>query len=128
MSKPVLKASKLAKTYGVGINAVEVLKAVDLELSPAEKVVIVGSSGSGKSTLLHLLGGLDTASAGEVELAGQLLNRMSPKELDQIRNERLGFVYPLPKAAKHTRSPSLIIPFSQASHKAIGIDAAVVFP
>ena len=80
MSKPVLKASQLAKTYGLGINAVEVLKAVDLELSPAEKVAIVGSSGSGKSTLLHLLGGLDTASAGEVELAGQLLNRMSPKE------------------------------------------------
>ena len=93
MSKPVLKASQLAKTYGTGVNAVEVLKSVDLELSPAEKVAIVGSSGSGKSTLLHLLGGLDAASAGEVELAGQLLNRMSPKELDRIRNQHLGFVY-----------------------------------
>jgi lipoprotein-releasing system ATP-binding protein len=93
MSKPVLKASYLAKTYGAGVNAVEVLKSVDLELSPAEKVAIVGSSGSGKSTLLHLLGGLDTASAGEVELAGQLLNRMSAKELDRIRNQHLGFVY-----------------------------------
>lgn len=93
MSKPVLKASHLAKTYGVGVNAVEVLKSVDLELSPAEKVAIVGSSGSGKSTLLHLLGGLDTASAGEVELVGQLLNQMSSKELDQIRNRHLGFVY-----------------------------------
>ncbi|MEY2624047.1 MAG: hypothetical protein RLZZ101_1282 [Pseudomonadota bacterium] len=93
MSKPVLKASHLAKTYGAGVNAVEVLKSVDLELSPAEKVAIVGSSGSGKSTLLHLLGGLDTASAGEVELAGELLNRMSAKELDRIRNQHLGFVY-----------------------------------
>lgn len=81
MSKPVLKASQLAKTYGTGVNAVEVLKSVDLELSPAEKVAIVGSSGSGKSTLLHLLGGLDAASAGEVELAGQLLNRMSRRSL-----------------------------------------------
>ncbi|MEY2796909.1 MAG: hypothetical protein RLZZ119_390, partial [Pseudomonadota bacterium] len=93
MSKPILKASHLAKTYGAGVNAVEVLKSVDLELSPAEKGAIVGSSGSGKSTLLHLLGGLDTASAGEVELAGQLLNRMSAKELDRIRNQHLGFVY-----------------------------------
>jgi lipoprotein-releasing system ATP-binding protein len=93
MSRPVLKASHLAKTYGVGINAIEVLKSVDLELGPAEKVAIVGSSGSGKSTLLHLLGGLDTASAGEVELGGQLLNRMSPQELDRIRNRHLGFVY-----------------------------------
>ncbi len=93
MSKPVLKATHLAKTYGIGINAVEVLKSVDLELSPAEKVAIVGSSGSGKSTLLHLLGGLDTVSSGEVELSGQLLNYMKPKELDQIRNQHLGFVY-----------------------------------
>lgn len=93
MSKPVLKATHLAKTYGVGVNAVEVLKSVNLELSPAEKVAIVGSSGSGKSTLLHLLGGLDTASAGEVHLAGQLLNRMSSKEVDRIRNQHLGFVY-----------------------------------
>ena len=47
MSKPVLKASHLAKTYGAGVNAVEVLKSVDLELSPAEKVAIVGSGVSG---------------------------------------------------------------------------------
>lgn len=93
MSKPVLQASHLAKTYGVGVNAVEVLKSVDLELNPAEKVAIVGSSGSGKSTLLHLLGGLDFASAGEVLLAGQSLNRLSSKELDRIRNQHLGFVY-----------------------------------
>ncbi len=67
----ILRASNLAKTYGSGPNAVEVLKSVELELYPAEKVAIVGSSGSGKSTLLHLLGGLDVASSGEVLLAGQ---------------------------------------------------------
>jgi len=89
----ILRASNLAKTYGSGPNAVEVLKSVDLELNPAEKVAIVGSSGSGKSTLLHLLGGLDVASSGEVLLAGQSFNRLGDKELDRLRNHHLGFVY-----------------------------------
>ena len=50
----VLKARGLAKTYGRGPTAVEVLKAIDLDILPSEKLAIVGSSGSGKSTLLHL--------------------------------------------------------------------------
>lgn len=90
---PVLRAHSLAKTYGSGPTAVEVLKSINLELNAAEKVAIVGSSGSGKSTLLHLLGGLDNASAGEVEINGQAINRFSAKELDQLRNLHLGFVY-----------------------------------
>ena len=89
----VLKARGLAKTYGQGPTAVEVLKAIDLDISPSEKVAIVGSSGSGKSTLLHLLGGLDSPSAGSVILAGSNLNGLSVKKLDQLRNHSLGFIY-----------------------------------
>ena len=89
----VLKARGLAKTYGQGPTAVEVLKAIDLDISPSEKVAVVGSSGSGKSTLLHLLGGLDTPSAGSVILAGSNLNNLSVKKLDQLRNHSLGFIY-----------------------------------
>jgi lipoprotein-releasing system ATP-binding protein len=96
MSNPanlVLMARGLAKTYGQGPTAVEVLKAIDLDVTPSEKVAIVGSSGSGKSTLLHLLGGLDSPSAGSVVLAGSNLNQLSVKKLDQLRNQSLGFIY-----------------------------------
>jgi len=89
----VLLANGLAKTYGQGPTAVEVLKAVDLAVSPSEKVAIVGSSGSGKSTLLHLLGGLDTPSAGSVFLNGANINQLSISKLDQLRNQSLGFIY-----------------------------------
>ena len=89
----VLMARGLAKTYGQGPTAVEVLRAIDLDVLPSEKVAIVGSSGSGKSTLLHLLGGLDTPNAGSVILAGSNLNQLSIKKLDQLRNQSLGFIY-----------------------------------
>ena len=89
----VLSASGLAKTYGKGITAVNVLKEVDLQVSASEKVAIVGSSGSGKSTLLHLLGGLDTPSAGTVMLAGENLHKLPVRKLDQLRNQSLGFIY-----------------------------------
>jgi len=89
----VLMARGLAKTYGQDPTGVEVLKAIDLDVTPSEKVAIVGSSGSGKSTLLHLLGGLDTPSAGSVVLAGSNLNQLSVKKLDQLRNQSLGFIY-----------------------------------
>jgi lipoprotein-releasing system ATP-binding protein len=96
MSNPnqtILSASGLAKTYGKGPTAVEVLKEIDLQVSASEKVAIVGSSGSGKSTLLHLLGGLDTPSAGTVMLAGENLRQLSVSKLDRLRNRSLGFIY-----------------------------------
>jgi lipoprotein-releasing system ATP-binding protein len=89
----VINATGLAKTYGKGPTAVEVLKDINLEVAPSEKLAIVGSSGSGKSTLLHLLGGLDTPSAGSVFLMGANLNDLSVAKLDQLRNKSLGFIY-----------------------------------
>ncbi len=89
----IITAKGLAKTYGKGPTAVEVLKDVDLAVNAAEKVAIVGSSGSGKSTLLHLLGGLDTPSAGQVDLVGENINQLSTEKLDRLRNRSLGFIY-----------------------------------
>lgn len=93
LNNVILSASNLAKTYGKGPTAVEVLKSVDLVVQASEKVAIVGSSGSGKSTLLHLLGGLDTPSAGEVILVGENLHKLPLVKLDELRNHSLGFIY-----------------------------------
>ncbi len=89
----VIAARGLCKTYGSGELAVPVLHGVDLDIRAGERVAIIGSSGSGKSTLLHLLGGLDEASAGEVQWLSQPIASLSQTELGRRRNLLLGFVY-----------------------------------
>jgi lipoprotein-releasing system ATP-binding protein len=92
MSVPV-RASDLTKTYRDGSRRVEVLRGIDLSVEPGEMVAIVGPSGSGKSTLLHLLGALDRPDAGEVEIGGQRLEKMSGAALAAFRNRTIGFVF-----------------------------------
>jgi lipoprotein-releasing system ATP-binding protein len=70
-----------------------ILDGVDITVACGEVVAIVGASGAGKSTLLHLLGCLDRPSSGEVLLAGRPVSGRSERELAQIRNENIGFVF-----------------------------------
>ena len=89
----VLRCRDLAKHFTETGNVVEVLNGVDLDVAAGETVAIVGASGSGKSTLLHLLGGLDLPTRGEVEIAGQAINRLGDAERGLLRNRLVGFVY-----------------------------------
>lgn len=93
MSEMVLSCRGLRKVFQQGRVEVPVLLGIDLGIARGERVAIVGASGSGKSTLLHLLGGLDQASAGELEILGQDMRSLSEAERGQLRNRSLGFVY-----------------------------------
>ncbi|MGY6555424.1 MAG: lipoprotein-releasing ABC transporter ATP-binding protein LolD [Wenzhouxiangella sp.] len=90
---PVIACRGLVKTFFQGPAEVKVLTGVDFTVEPGERVAIVGASGVGKSTLLHLLGGLDSPSAGTVTVAGQDMAHAKEKRRAEIRNQYLGFIY-----------------------------------
>ena len=89
----VLHTEGLAKTYAEGKLHTHVFHGLDLTVSAGETVAIVGASGAGKSTLLHLLGGLDTPTAGEVFVSGQRMSALSDAARGALRNKALGFIY-----------------------------------
>ena len=91
---PLVQVRGLTKRYiAPGGHALTVLRDLELSAMPGEMIAIVGASGVGKSTLLHVLGGLDAFDAGEIEIGGQLLHRMSDAERVEFRNQRIGFVF-----------------------------------
>ncbi len=85
----MLQATNIQKCYG----AVQVLKGVSLSVQQGEIVSIVGSSGAGKSTLLHILGTLDKADGGSVQLNQIAIDKLSRKQLAAFRNQHIGFIF-----------------------------------
>jgi putative ABC transport system ATP-binding protein len=83
----------LKKTYPGSIEAVHVLKGINLEIKSGETVALLGRSGSGKSTLLSLLGGLDYPDQGEVWVNGVCLGHLSDKELVKFRATHIGIIF-----------------------------------
>lgn len=89
----VLQAQNVSKIYDMGSTKIEALMGIDIEINKGEFVAIVGKSGSGKSTLMHILGLLDTPTDGEIILNGVNTKGMTEKQLAQVRNEEIGFVF-----------------------------------
>jgi len=93
MSSTLLEVCALCKTYEIGVNRVEVLCGISLELEAATTTALVGASGAGKSTLLHLLGALDRPTSGTVCFRGADIFRQNDRELATFRNRSIGFVF-----------------------------------
>ena len=115
MTEALIRAEHLSKVYGDGDrHRVEVLRDLDLCVTPGEKLVIVGQSGVGKSTLLHVLGALDRPTQGEVWFDGHSLTSMNERDLAAFRNREIGFIFQfhhlLPDftALENTMMPGLI--------------------
>jgi lipoprotein-releasing system ATP-binding protein len=110
----ILTAEGVVRTFEGSKGPIEVLKGVSLDVEGSEVVVILGASGVGKSTLLHILGTLDRADGGRVLIRGKDPKTCSAKELNEMRNRDLGFVfqfhYLLPEfsALENVMMPALV--------------------
>ena len=93
MSDLVIQIVDLTREYLMGVEWVQALKGVSLEITRNEYVAIMGPSGSGKSTMMNMLGCLDTPSSGEYWLNGQEVSRMPDDALARVRNREIGFVF-----------------------------------
>ena len=93
MNNIIVKTTGLKKYYKLGKHRVKALDGVDFSVEEGEFVSIIGKSGSGKSTLLHLIGGLDTPTAGDVCVDNIHLAKMSREELAVFRRRNIGFIF-----------------------------------
>ncbi len=90
---PIIQVRGLEKTYRTARGALTLFHGLDLEIFPGELVAIVGQSGAGKSTLLHILGALDTPTAGTVHCASTNVAGLSQREAAAFRNREIGYVW-----------------------------------
>ncbi|MEE1221155.1 MAG: ABC transporter ATP-binding protein [Bacteroidales bacterium] len=85
----MIQISNLNKYYG----SLQVLKNVELSIASQEIVTLLGASGAGKTTLLNIIGTLDKADSGIVEINGRNISELNEKQLSEFRNKEIGFVY-----------------------------------
>jgi lipoprotein-releasing system ATP-binding protein len=93
VTAPIIQVRNLEKTYKTARGALTLFRGLDLEIEAGEMVAIVGQSGAGKSTLLHILGALDTPSAGTVYCASTNVAALSQREAALFRNREIGYVW-----------------------------------
>jgi len=93
MSKVVLEATGIHKTYQLGKVPLRVLRGADIQVRQGEMLAVTGASGCGKSTLLHILGSLDSPDRGSVLFNSSDVFKLPPRRRDAVRNRDVGFVF-----------------------------------
>jgi putative ABC transport system ATP-binding protein len=123
MSNALVKINSVSKTFHRGSEDIHVLSKLDLDVQDGEFLALMGPSGSGKSTLLNLIGGLDRATSGDVEIGGQSIGRLSDRQLAAWRARHIGFVFqfynllPTLTAERNVELPLLLTHLSKAQRK-----------
>ena len=119
----IVSLRNVVKRYTRGKQTVEVLHGINLDIEGGDFVALMGPSGSGKTTLLNLIGGLDTASAGEVSVAGVRIDSLSGGQLAKWRARHVGFVFqfynllPQLSAERNVELPLLLTSLSAAQRR-----------
>lgn len=93
MTTPILSLRQVTKSIDTGTHRVDILKGVEFEIGRGEFVAIMGASGSGKSTLLGLLAGLDTPTAGSIQVDGEEISGLNEDRMADLRGRKIGFVF-----------------------------------
>ena len=124
MSNEILvRVANVEKTFHRGSEAIQVLKGLDLEVPQGEFLALMGPSGSGKSTLLNLIGGLDRATRGTVQIGPDRIDQMSDRQLAAWRARHVGLVFqfynllPVLTAERNVELPLLLTHLSKSERR-----------
>jgi putative ABC transport system ATP-binding protein len=113
----------LTKTYQRGPEKIDVLHGIDMDIESGDFIALMGPSGSGKTTLLNLIGGLDSPTGGQIDIAGQRIDQMNSGQLAHWRSNNVGFVFqfynlmPMLTAQKNVELPLLLTNLGAAQRK-----------
>jgi putative ABC transport system ATP-binding protein len=119
----VVRLANVRKGFTKGQETISIFEALNLSIPPGDFVAIMGPSGSGKTTMLNLLGGLDRPDAGEIDVAGKRIDRLSESELARWRSAHIGFVFqfynlmPMLSAAQNVELPLLLTALRRAERR-----------
>jgi putative ABC transport system ATP-binding protein len=123
MSEAIVRLRNVVKRYVRGKQTVDVLEGLNLDIAKGDFVALMGPSGSGKTTVLNLIGGLDTATSGEITVAGQRLDQLRQGALARWRANHVGFVFqfynlmPMLSAQRNVELPLLLTRLSASQRK-----------